>query len=281
MTTTVSSRIVSSRGVPSAAVSDGALARPVEIRTRSLSLIYGRKPAFLDVSLDVPRHGITALIGPSGCGKSSFLASLNRLSDLLPGCRVEGEIHIGEIDVLDPATDVVALRRRVGMIFQKPNPFPLSIRRNIELPLKEHGIRQRAEIDAIVERTLTEVGLWPEVSDRLGSPALALSGGQQQRLCLARALALTPEVILLDEPCSALDPISSGVVEDLIASLRGRYTVVIVTHNLAQARRIADRVAFFWLRDGAGRLIEEGPVDAVFDHPRDELTAAYVRGARG
>ncbi len=255
--------------------------QPIEIRTRSLSLSYGRKPALLDVSLDVPRHQITALIGPSGCGKSSFLSSLNRLSDLLPNCRVAGEIRIGKTDVLDPATDVVALRRRVGMIFQKPNPFPLSIRRNLELPLKEHGVRQRSELDAIVERTLTEVGLWPEVQDRLDRSALTLSGGQQQRLCLARALALEPEVILLDEPCSALDPISSGVVEDLIASLRGRYTVVIVTHNLAQARRIADRVAFFWLRDGAGRLIEEGPVDAVFDRPRDELTAAYVRGSRG
>ncbi|MEM7588345.1 MAG: phosphate ABC transporter ATP-binding protein [Acidobacteriota bacterium] len=252
-----------------------------EITTRSLSLYYGRKPAFLDVSLEIPRHRITALIGPSGCGKSSFLSSLNRLSDLLPACRVEGEIRVGGVDARDPATDVVALRRRVGMIFQKPNPFPLSIRRNLELPLKEHGVRRRSELDAIVERVLSEVGLWSEVKDRLDRSALALSGGQQQRLCLARALALEPEVVLLDEPCSALDPISSGVVEDLIASLRGRYTVVIVTHNLAQARRVADRVAFFWLRDGAGRLIEHGPVDAVFERPRDPLTAAYVEGTRG
>ncbi len=251
------------------------------VRAESLSLRYGSKPAFLDVSLDVPKGEITAIIGPSGCGKSSFLACLNRLSDLLPRCRVEGRVRIGDTEVLDPATDVVALRRRVGMIFQKPNPFPLSIRRNLELPLKEHGVRDRDQRQAIARRALAGVGLWDEVSGRLESSALALSGGQQQRLCLARALALEPEVVLLDEPCSALDPISSGVVEDLIASLRGRYTVVIVTHNLAQARRIADRVAFFWVRDGVGRLIEEGEADRIFEQPADELTAAYVRGARG
>ena len=251
------------------------------VRTEGLGLYYGRQPAFLDLSLEVATGEITALIGPSGCGKSSFLACLNRLSDLLPRCRVEGKVTVGTTDVFDPSTDVVALRRRVGMIFQQPNPFPLSIRRNLELPLKEHGVRDRGERDAIIERALHDVGLWPEVRDRLETSALGLSGGQQQRLCLARALALEPEVMLLDEPCSALDPISSGVVEDLIASLRGRYTVIIVTHNLAQARRIADRVAFFWVRDGAGRLIEEGPANRVFSDPRDPLTAAYVRGARG
>lgn len=229
----------------------------------------------------MPAGEITAVIGPSGCGKSSFLACLNRLSDLLPSCRVDGEVRIGETRVFDPATDVVALRRRVGMIFQKPNPFPLSIRRNLELPLKEHGMRDRVERAAVIQRALADVGLWAEVSGRLDASALDLSGGQQQRLCLARALALEPEVVLLDEPCSALDPIASGVVEDLIARLRGRYTVIIVTHNLAQARRIADRVAFFWVRDGVGRLIEEGEVDKIFEQPDDELTAAYVRGARG
>ncbi len=249
--------------------------------TRGLSLHYGRKPAFLDATLDVPAGGITAVIGPSGCGKSSFLACLNRLSDLLPRCRVDGEVRIGETQVFDPATDVVALRRRVGMIFQKPNPFPMSIRRNLELALKEHGVRDRDERSRVIRRALADVGLWDEVSGRLDASALSLSGGQQQRLCLARALALEPEVVLLDEPCSALDPISSGVVEDLINRLRGRYTVIIVTHNLAQARRIADRVAFFWVRDGAGRLIEEGDADRIFEAPEDELTAAYVRGARG
>ena len=251
------------------------------ITTSALGLYYGQKPAFLDVSLAVPKGGITAVIGPSGCGKSSFLACLNRLSDLLPGCRVEGEVRVGEVRVFDPVTDVVALRRRVGMIFQKPNPFPLSIRRNLELPLKEHGMRDPAERSSTIERALRDVGLWSEVRDRLDASALGLSGGQQQRLCLARALALEPEVVLLDEPCSALDPIASGVVEDLIASLRGRYTVVIVTHNLAQARRIADRVACFWVRDGAGRLIEEGETDQVFEAPEDELTSAYVHGVRG
>ncbi len=256
---------------------------PVEpfVATRGLGLYYGRKPAFLGATLEVPAGGITAIIGPSGCGKSSFLACLNRLSDLLPRCRVEGEVRIGDTRVFDPATDVVALRRRVGMIFQKPNPFPLSIRRNLELPLVEHGMRDREQRAAVVEEALADVGLWDEVADRLDASALALSGGQQQRLCLARALALEPEVVLLDEPCSALDPISSGVVEDLIDRLRGRYTVIIVTHNLAQARRIADRVAFFWVRDGAGRLIEEGEADRIFEQPADELTAAYVRGARG
>lgn len=251
------------------------------LRAVGVSLYYGRKAAFRDVSLAVPKGGITAIIGPSGCGKSSFLACCNRLSDLLPRCRVEGRVAIGETEVFDASTDVIALRRQVGMIFQKPNPFPLSIRRNLELPLKEHGVSDRGEIDAIIERVLTDVGLFDEVSDRLGASALELSGGQQQRLCLARALALEPEVVLLDEPCSALDPMSSGVVEDLIASLGGRYTVVIVTHNLAQARRIADRVAFFWVRDGAGRLIEEGEAARVFEQPRNQLTAAYVGGARG
>ena len=251
------------------------------VATNSLGLYYGRKPAFLDVSLGMPEGEITAIIGPSGCGKSSFLACLNRLSDLLPDCRVEGGVRIGGLEVFDPAMDVVALRRRVGMIFQKPNPFPLSIRRNIELPLIEHGMRDREERDAVVRRVLSDVGLWAEVRERLGASALGLSGGQQQRLCLARALALEPEVVLLDEPCSALDPIASGVVEDLIASLRERYTVVIVTHNLAQARRIADRVAFFWVKDGAGRLIEDGEVGQMFEAPEDEWTAAYVRGARG
>ncbi len=251
------------------------------VTTRELSLHYGRKTAFSKVSLDVPEGLITAIIGPSGCGKSSFLACLNRLSDLLPRCRVEGEVRVGDIRVFDPATDVVALRRRVGMIFQKPNPFPLSIRRNLELPLKEHGMRDPRELEAKIERTLSDVGLWDEVSDRLDASALGLSGGQQQRLCLARALALEPEVVLLDEPCSALDPISSGVVEDLIDSLRGRYTVVIVTHNLAQARQIADRVAFFWVQGEAGRLIEVGEANQVFEAPEEQLTAAYVRGARG
>jgi phosphate transport system ATP-binding protein len=247
----------------------------------SLSVAYGGRTVLRDVSLTLPEGRVTALIGPSGCGKTSFLSCFNRMTDLIPGCRVTGRATLDGDDIFAPGTDVVALRRRVGMIFQQPNPFPLSIRRNLELPLRELGVRKRAELDEIVETVLAGVGLWDEVKDRLERPAQALSGGQQQRLCVARALALEPEVLLCDEPCSALDPISSGVVEDLIAGLRGRYTVVIVTHNLAQARRIADHAAFFWLRDGCGRLIEDAPAERLFAEPRDELTAAYVRGARG
>lgn len=251
------------------------------IACETLGVRYGDHVAFEGVSLEIPQGGITAVIGPSGCGKSSFLSCFNRMTDLVPGCRVEGRLRIGGLEVFDPATDLLALRRRVGMIFQKPNPLPLSIHRNLDLPLRQHGFKRRDKREAMIESALCKVGLWDEVKDRLKKPALALSGGQQQRLCIARALALEPEVVLLDEPCSALDPLSSGVVEDLIQELRGRYTVLIVTHNLAQARRIADWAAFFWLIEGRGRLIEEGAAAKLFENPRDELTAAYVRGARG
>ncbi len=277
------------------------------IQTEQLSLHYGEKPVFADVTLPIHGGCITALVGPSGCGKTSFLSCLNRLTDLIPRCRVSGRIRMGSLDVLDPKIDAIcasqrsterlrpelvegsrrsqrfaiALRRRVGMIFQKPNPFPLSIWKNLALPLHEHGVRNREQVDRIVETTLQDVGLWDEVKDRLNAPALSLSGGQQQRLCIARALVLQPEVLLLDEPCSALDPISSGVVEDLIASLRGRYTQLIVTHNLAQARRIADYAALFWVQDGVGRLIEYGTVEQIFETPQEALTAAYVNGIRG
>lgn len=251
------------------------------IDAERLSLHYGERPAFRDVTLSIGAGIITALVGPSGCGKTSFLTALNRLTDLIPGCRVTGRIYMGTLDVLAPQTDVIRLRRLVGMIFQKPNPFPLSIRKNLAFPLREHGLQDREQIARTIETVLRDVGLWDEVKDRLDSPALALSGGQQQRLCIARALALSPTVLLMDEPCSALDPFSSGVVEDLIISLRGRYTVVIVTHNLAQARRIADDAALFWIQNGAGRLIESGPTKQMFEAPRDPLTAAYVSGMRG
>ncbi len=251
------------------------------LSARSLTLHYGVKPAFRDVTLPIHGGCISALVGPSGCGKSSFLQSLNRLTDLIPGCRVEGTIQLAGTNITNGSTDVVALRRRVGLIFQKPNPFPYSIRRNLEFPLKEHGVRDRADRAAIIERTLEQVGLWDEIKDRLDSPALSLSGGQQQRLCIARSLALDPEALLLDEPCSALDPISSGTVEDLIARLRGRYTIVIVTHNLAQARRLADDVAVMWVRDGAGQLIETGTARQVFEDPRHDLTKSYISGQRG
>ncbi|WP_434110410.1 phosphate ABC transporter ATP-binding protein [Methylocaldum sp. GT1TLB] len=251
------------------------------IRVTSLSVSYGDHPALKDVTLDIYKGCITALIGPSGCGKTSFLSALNRLTDMIPGCRVEGGIRIGGQDILAPRLDVSALRREVGMIFQKPNPFPLSIRRNIEMPLREHGMKKRADLDETLERVLTDVGLWAEVKDRLDKPALALSGGQQQRLCIARALALAPSVLLMDEPCSALDPIASGIVEDMIAQLRGRYTVVIVTHNLAQAKRIANYAAFFWLRERVGTLVEFGQCRQIFEAPAHDLTAAYVSGMRG
>jgi phosphate transport system ATP-binding protein len=263
------------------------------LRIEQLSVAYGATTVLDDVSLNIYRGCITALIGPSGCGKTSFLSTLNRLTDLVPGARVRGRIFldgaveggadrgIDTIDVLDPALDVLALRRWVGMIFQKPNPFPLSIRRNLELPLREHGVRGRELLAHKIETALRDVGLWDEVRDRLDSPALALSGGQQQRLCIARALVLEPQVLLMDEPCSALDPISSGVVEELIGRLRGRYTVVIVTHNLAQARRIANYAAFFWMKERVGKLIEFGRCQPVFESPANPLTAAYVAGLSG
>ena len=246
-----------------------------------LSVSYGSKAVLAGVSLDIQRGCITALIGPSGCGKTSFLSSLNRMADMVPGCRVTGSIALDGEDVLAASTDVLMLRRRIGMIFQRPNPFPLSIRRNLDMPLQEHGFKDKADRARRIEQALRDVGLWQEVCDRLDAPALGLSGGQQQRLCIARALVLEPEILLMDEPCSALDPISSGVVEDLIQRLGGRYTVVIVTHNLAQARRIANYTAFFWMQGQVGQLIEFGACQQLFDAPADALTAAYINGTRG
>jgi phosphate transport system ATP-binding protein len=247
----------------------------------ALSVAYGRRPVLRDVTLPIHTGRITAIVGPSGCGKSTFLASLNRMTDLVPGCALTGRIRFHGADIHDPGIDLIALRTRIGTIFQRPNPFPLSIRRNLTFPLEHHRIGDRRGREALLEAALRRVGLWDEVHDRLDAPASKLSGGQQQRLCLARALVLEPEVILMDEPCSALDPIASGVVEDLIVSLRGQYTVVIVTHNLAQARRIADDVAVFWVQAGAGTLIEHGPAASTFEAPGHTLTAAYVRGIRG
>jgi phosphate transport system ATP-binding protein len=252
---------------------------PAAIHTEQLTLQYARKVAFRDVSLSVPSGSITALIGPSGCGKTSFLTCLNRLTELTPNTTTIGTVQLDEQNIQD--LSLIHLRRRVGMLFQKPNPFPLSIYRNLEFPLQEHGIRQRDRIADLIETNLRQVGLWDEVKDRLKSPALGLSGGQQQRLCLARTLALRPEVLLMDEPCSALDPLSSEVVEDLIEQLRGDYTVIVVTHNLAQAKRIADQVALFWVEADAGCLIEAGSVQQIFEAPQHSLTQAYVSGKRG
>ena len=252
---------------------------PPPLETLNLSLSYGPKVAFQGVNLTLKAGHISALIGPSGCGKSSFLSCFNRLHELTPNAKASGTTLLDNQDIF--TLSVLELRRRVGMLFQKPNPFPLSIYRNIEFPLREHGIRDRHQIDAILESVLQDVGLWSEVKDRLKAPALSLSGGQQQRLCLARALALKPEVLLMDEPCSALDPISSEVVEDLILRLRDHYTVLVVTHNLAQANRIADDVAVFWFQDGTGHLVEVGPANQIFSAPQHPLTQAYVSGRRG
>lgn len=262
------------------------------IRSCCLSVHYHGRTAVRDVELDIARGRVTAIIGPSGCGKSSFLASLNRMTDLVPGCTVTGAVRIAETDIHEKNCDPVALRRAVGMIFQKPNPFAMSIKKNLTMPLKEHGVRKRAQRDAAAEQVLRDVGLWDEVKDRLNISALSLSGGQQQRLCIARALILKPKVLLLDEPCSALDPIASGVIEDLILKLRGGccgtdaaddqpLTMVVVTHNLAQAKRIADDTAVFWVRHGAGAMIEAGPTEQVFSQPREEETRQYIQGMRG
>jgi phosphate transport system ATP-binding protein len=248
--------------------------------TDCLSLSYGSRRVFEDISLAVPKGSVTAIVGPSGCGKTSFLFTLNRLTDMLPGCRVTGRLHMDGIDLLHPGLDLIGLRRRVGLVFQKPNPFPLSISRNLELALKEHGFPRR-ERPALVEQALRDVGLWEEVKDRLHTSALSLSGGQQQRLVTARALVLQPEVMLYDEPCSALDPLAGAVLEELITSLRGRLTQVVVTHNLAQARRLADYVAVFWMAFGVGRVIEHGPAAKVFADPQHEMTAQYLAGLRG
>ncbi len=267
---------------PVAAAPSAAHAAPAPLLSaHRVNVFYGPRQALKDVSLSVAQASITALVGPSGSGKTSLLTCWNRLTDLIPSCRVTGSIHFANLDILSPHTDVLQLRRRVGMIFQKPNPFPFSIRQNLACPLREHGVTDPHLIDARLESALRQVGLWKEVSDRLETAALSLSGGQQQRLCIARALILSPEVLLMDEPCSALDPISSGWVEDLIVELRQQYTIVIVTHNLAQARRIADHVALFWVQHGTGQLIEHGPTAQLFDHPGHVLTAAYINGLRG
>lgn len=251
------------------------------ISLRELSVAYHGHTVLADVSLDMRPAAVTALVGPSGCGKTSLLNCLNRMTDLIAGCTTRGQATIGGEDVFDSRLDVVDLRRRVGMIFQKPNPLPMSIHRNLDLPLAEHRAGNRAVRDAIIEQSLRDVGLWDEVRDRLNKSAMSLSGGQQQRLCLARALALRPDVLLLDEPCSALDPLAAGVVEELIQRLRERYTIVMVTHNLAQARRIADDVAVLWTVDGVGRLIEHGPAEKIFADPQQDITRQYVAGRLG
>ena len=255
--------------------------RPISMRTESLSLRYGEKTAFRDISLAIPAQKISAIVGPSGSGKSSFLTCLNRLTDFTTNCSVSGKVYLAGQNIFDANRDVIALRRRVGMLFQQPNPFPFSIYKNLAFPLREHGVRDRTEIEQRIESSLRAVGLWEEVKDRLKRSALRLSGGQQQRLCLARTLALKPDVILMDEPCSALDPIATQVIEDLIQELGDRHTIVIVTHNLAQAKRVAHQTALFWTQENCGHLIEVAPTKQFFEQPEHPLTKAYISGLKG
>ena len=255
-----------------------ALANDAKMTARGVNVYYGGKQAVDDVSIDVDSHYVTAFIGPSGCGKSTFLRCFNRMNDTIDIARVEGDIELDGEDVYNSGLDVVQLRARVGMVFQKPNPFPKSIYENIAYGPRIHGIADtRADMDRIVETSLTRAGLWNEVKDRLDESGTALSGGQQQRLCIARAIAVDPEVILMDEPCSALDPIATARVEELIDDLRGRYAIVIVTHNMQQAARVSQRTAFFHL----GNLVEYGPTDEIFTNPRADRTRDYITGRFG
>ena len=245
---------------------------------KDVSVYYGEKRALFDVNLNVRENTVTALIGPSGCGKSTFLRTLNRMNDTIDGCRVTGKITLDEDDIYDPSIDVVELRARVGMVFQKPNPFPKSIYENVAYGPKIHGLaRTKAEFDQIVESSLQKAGLWNEAKDRLHEPGTGLSGGQQQRLCIARAVAVSPEVILMDEPCSALDPIATAKVEELIHELRANYTIVIVTHSMQQAARVSQRTAMFHL----GNLVEENDTDKMFTNPDDQRTQDYIMGRFG
>jgi phosphate transport system ATP-binding protein len=249
-----------------------------KISTRNVNIFYGEKQAIHDVSIDVSMDNVTAFIGPSGCGKSTFLRSLNRMNDTIPGARVEGQIQLDGEDIYASSMDVVQLRARVGMVFQKPNPFPKSIYDNVAYGPRIHGVASgKDELDHIVEHSLTRAGLWAEVKDRLSDSGTALSGGQQQRLCIARAIAVNPEVILMDEPCSALDPIATARIEELIHDLRGKYAIIIVTHNMQQAARVSQRTAFFHL----GNLIEFGQTTDIFTNPREERTKDYITGRYG
>ena len=247
------------------------------ISVNDLCLWYGQTQALKNVSLEVQEHTITALIGPSGCGKSTFLKTLNRMNDLVHGVKITGNVKYRGTDIYAPSTDVNELRRNIGMVFQKPNPFPMSIYDNVAYGPRTHGIRSRAKLDEIVERSLRGAAIWDEVSDRLKKSALGLSGGQQQRLCIARALAVEPDVLLMDEPTSALDPISTSKIEELAAELKKQYTIVIVTHNMQQAVRISDNTAFFLLGD----LVEYGNTEKMFNTPADKRTEDYITGRFG
>jgi phosphate transport system ATP-binding protein len=263
---------------PGGARSAAAAVAETKINVRDLNFFYGRAQALHHISLDIPERVVMAFIGPSGCGKSTFLRTLNRMNDTIPGTRVEGRVQIDGRDIYAPATDVVELRRKVGMVFQKSNPFPKSIFDNVAYGLRINRLASsKADMSERVEKALTAAALWPEVKDRLKSSALGLSGGQQQRLCIARALAVRPEVILMDEPASALDPIATQKIEELIVELKKDYTIVIVTHNMQQAARVSDRTAFFWL----GKLVELNDTEKIFTNPDEKLTEDYITGRFG
>jgi len=253
------------------------MAERVILAARALDFYYGAAQALRHVSLDIPANRVTALIGPSGCGKTTFLRAINRMNDLVAGARAEGSLTFHGREIYDPGQDVIDLRRRIGMVFQKPNPFPMSIYDNVAYGPRTHGVRGRERLDGLVERSLRAAAIWDEVKDRLRRSALGLSGGQQQRLCIARALAVEPEVLLMDEATSALDPVSTARIEELIASLRERYTIVMVTHNMQQASRVSDQTAFFL----GGELVERGRTERVFSMPRDQRTADYLTGRFG
>ena len=248
-----------------------------DITVHDCDLYYGDFQALKSVNTDINEHEVTALIGPSGCGKSTFIKMLNRMNDLIEDCRITGEIKIGGQDIYAKSTDVTLLRKNVGMVFQKPNPFPMSIFDNVAFAPRTFGIRKKSELDAIVESSLKQAGLWAEVNDRLRKNAMGLSGGQQQRLCIARALAADPKILLMDEPTSALDPISTGKIEDLMSELKTNYTIVIVTHNMQQATRISDKTAFFLL----GEIVEYGKTEDIFAKPKDKRTENYITGRFG
>ena len=247
------------------------------LSAKDLDLFYGENQALKSVNMDIPEKQVTALIGPSGCGKSTFLKTLDRMNDLVPGVTIRGRVEYRGRDIYAPDVDVTWVRRQIGMVFQKPNPFPMSIYDNIAYGPRTHGIKSKAKLDAIVERSLRGAAIWDEVKDRLKKSALGLSGGQQQRICIARALAVEPDVLLMDEATSALDPISTSKIEDLIADLKNSYTIVIVTHNMQQATRISDKCAFFLL----GELIEYGDTTQIFSVPRDKRTEDYITGRFG
>ena len=249
----------------------------IKISTRKLNLFYGDNHALKDIDMDMKAGAITAFIGPSGCGKSTFLKTLNRMNDLVPNVKITGEVKIDGEDVYDPKVDVTLLRKKAGMVFQQPNPFPMSIYDNIAYGPRIHGIKNKAKLDEIVETSLRNAAIFDEVKDRLKKSALGLSGGQQQRLCIARALAVEPEILLMDEPTSSLDPISTMKIEDLMADLKKKYTVVIVTHNMQQAARISDDIAFFLV----GEMVEFGNTQEIFAHPKDKRTEDYITGRFG